>query len=560
VRESYTDEVGNAASPGNLARPRGGTFGAWNGFSCVVGYLLWPSAASEGSAAAHLAPISPTMDRHTSSKGSSVPRCVVVGAGPAGLTAAHVLARAGRATLVLEADSVVGGISRTAEYRGYRFDVGGHRFFTKVEEVQRLWEEMLGEEFLTRPRLSRIHYGGRLFDYPLKPLNALRSLGPIEALRVVASYARARVAPHRDERTFEQWVTNRFGRRLFEIFFKTYTEKVWGMPCSEISADWAAQRIKNLDLVTAVKNALFGASSRDGEVVTTLIEQFQYPRLGPGQMWEACTAGLVRLGSEVRMEAPVTRVLHADGRVTAVEVGGAAGETVETVEVDDLLSSMPLRTLLTSMSPAPPPEVLEAAESLRYRDFLTVALIVDAPDVFPDNWIYIHSPEVHVGRIQNYKNWSPALVPDPSRTALGLEYFVQEGDALWTAADCDLVTLATEELERLKLVPCGSVVDGTVLRMPKAYPVYDDVYRRSLEVIRGWLAGIENLQVIGRNGQHRYNNQDHSMMTGVLAAENLCGGMHDIWDVNVDDEYHEEQVGKNRSSGDRLVPTRAAAS
>jgi protoporphyrinogen oxidase len=492
------------------------------------------------------------------------PRVVVIGAGPAGLTAAYQLTKAGIPSTILEATDVVGGISQTAQRDGWRFDIGGHRFFTKVQPVEELWHEILDDdEFLQRPRMSRIYYQGKYYDYPIKPLNALRNLGFVEAVRCVISYLVAKVRPPADQSTLEGYVVADYGRRLYEHFFRTYNVKVWGVDPSQLSADFGAQRIKGMSLWHAVwepiRSRLFGRRADKSRQVTSLIEEFQYPKYGPGMMWERCAELVEAAGCEIVHGQRVESVRRGDGGATVVVAVDSSGQRTE-YEADEVVSTMPLPYLVESMDPAAPEPVLEAAHGLGFRDFLTVALVVPERDGFPDNWIYIHSPEVHVGRIQNYKNWSPAMVPDPSRTALGLEYFVQEGDALWTAADGDLVTLATEELERLKLVPCGSVVDGTVLRMPKAYPVYDDVYRRSLEVIRGWLAGIENLQVIGRNGQHRYNNQDHSMMTGVLAAENLCGGMHDIWDVNVDDEYHEEQVGKNRSSGDRLVPTRAAAS
>lgn len=476
--------------------------------------------------------------------------CVVVGGGPAGLTAAYEYSKLGGRSIVLEADEVVGGISRTAEYKGYRFDVGGHRFFTKVDYVQELWEEILGEQFLKRPRLSRIHYGGKLFDYPLKPLNALTGLGVVESTRVGLSYAWVLLRKKGEEKTFEQWVTNRFGRRLYEIFFKTYTEKVWGMSCSEISAEWASQRIKNLDLMAAVKAALFGGSKQDGEVITTLIDEFHYPRFGPGQMWRSCKQLLEDAGNEVRMRSRVTRIRHDQGHVRSVvvEADGGAHE----VTGDQFISSMPIRTLIRSMDPPPPREVQEAAESLRYRDFLTVALMVDREELFPDNWIYIHSSEVQVGRIQNYKNWSPDMVPDSTKTSLGLEYFVQKGDELWSTEDADLVELARKEVDLLGLAPGDAVIDGTVLRMPKAYPIYDDVYHSALKVIRTWLDGLPNLQQIGRNGQHRYNNQDHSMMTGVLAARNVAGEANDIWSVNVEQEYHEERQTPSRlaESGD----------
>ncbi len=484
---------------------------------------------------------------------------MIVGAGPAGLTAAYELSKHGVSSTVLEADETVGGISRTCEYKGYRFDIGGHRFFTKVEYVQDLWHEILEEDFLRRPRLSRIYYRDKFFDYPLKPMNALLGLGPVEAARIGFSFLFAKAFPHREEVSFEHWVTNRFGSRLFQIFFKSYTEKVWGMRCDEISADWAAQRIKNLDLLNAVRNALFGSVTVGrGAVITTLIEEFHYPRHGPGQMWEDCKRELEKRGTKVAMQTEVVGLRHDGGRIQSVRIREADGSEEE-IRAEQFLSSMPIRNLFRCLDPPPPPEVVEAAEKLRYRDFLTVALVIDQEDLFPDNWIYIHSEDVKVGRIQNFKNWSPEMVPDPKRTALGLEYFVQENDELWSMADEDLVELGRREIDRLNLASADDVIDGTVVRMPKAYPVYDGVYQEALEVIRAWLESIENLQLIGRNGQHRYNNQDHSMVTAVYAARNVVGEQYDVWDVNVEDDYHEEQREAGSAvaaSGDRLVPGR----
>jgi protoporphyrinogen oxidase len=476
-------------------------------------------------------------------------RTIVIGAGPAGLAAAHELSELGREAVVLEQDDQVGGIARTVVYRGYRFDIGGHRFFTKATAIQELWEEIMGDDFLVRPRLSRIHYRDTFFHYPLKPVEALIGLGPIEAIRIFISYMRARAFPIEDERTFEEWVVNRFGRRLFEIFFETYTEKVWGRPCSEIGADWAAQRIKNLDLVAAVRNALIGDRA-NGKVVTTLIDRFHYPRLGPGMLWERWSERLVERGVEIRMETRVSAIHHDHERVVAVEADRPDGST-ERIEGAHFISTMPVRELVRALRPAPPEFVVAAAERLEYRDFLTVVLIVEAEELFPDNWIYIHSPDVRVGRIQNFKNWSPDMVPDPATTSLGLEYFVHEGDDLWSMPDADLVALGARETARLGLLREGTVVrDGTVVRVRKAYPVYDGEYRESLATIRGWLSGLENLQLVGRNGQHRYNNQDHSMLTGILAARNVAGEAHDIWGVNLDDEYHEAGGG----AGDRQTP------
>jgi protoporphyrinogen oxidase len=484
-------------------------------------------------------------------------RTVVIGAGPAGLTAALELGKRGRDAVVFEADDVVGGISRSVVFEGCRMDIGGHRFFTKVGEVEALWHEICGDELLVRERMSRIFYRDRFFDYPLKPMNALRGLGVTEAVRVVLSYLHAQLFPIRDESTFDAWVSNRFGRRLFEIFFKTYTEKVWGMPCEEISAAWAAQRIKNLNLVTALKNAFFRNGTRDGEVVASLIEQFLYPRLGPGMMWEMCRDLAAEHGIETHMETPVTGVHHAGGRVVGVEVDG--GGEPQRVDCDSLVSSMPIGSLIRVMDPPPPAEVLAAADGLSFRDFLIIGLIVDRDELFPDNWIYIHAPEVRVGRVQNFKNWSPEMVSDPSLSFIGLEYFVNRGDDLWSMPDDELIELGALEAETIGLFGADEVRTGTVVRMPRAYPVYDAEYEGHLQVIREWLDGFDNLYTVGRNGQHRYNNQDHSMLAGLYAARNIDGAELDLWSINEDEAFHEEVSADEAAEGgvrDRLTPSR----
>jgi protoporphyrinogen oxidase len=336
-------------------------------------------------------------------------------------------------------------------------------------------------------------------------------------------------------------VVNRFGRLLFEIFFKTYTEKVWGMPTSAISADWAAQRIKGLSLVRAVTSGLFGGLGRSkGEVIKTLIDSFQYPRLGPGQMWECARDKVRERGGAVHHDRRVVRIDHDGAAVTSFMTRDGQGRLTE-YRGQNFLSTLPIRELIRCMNPAAPPEVIEAAESLKYRDFLTVVLIVDRPETFPDTWIYIHEPDVRLGRVQNFKNWSPDLVPDPSKSSLGLEYFCFEGDDLWTMPDAQLVELGRREIDAIGLVPAADVVDGCVVRMPKAYPVYDDAYQEHLRVIRAWLKNLGNLELAGRNGMHKYNNQDHSMYTAMLAVDNMLGAAHDLWKVNTDLEYHEEQ-------------------
>lgn len=483
---------------------------------------------------------------------------VVIGAGPAGLTAAYELSKLGRWCTVLEADNQVGGLSRTVNYRGYRFDIGGHRFFSKVQLINDLWKEILGEDFLVRPRLSRIHYRGTFFDYPLKACNALTGLGPIEALLISLSYAKARLLPSKEETNFEQWVANRFGSRLYEIFFKTYTEKVWGIPCTEISADWATQRIKNLSLREALRNALFGTGrGKYGQLITTLIDQFHYPRFGPGMMWERCAELLAARGSETIRGVRVERIRHRHGHVECVYGRTSAGQAVE-FGGDQFISTMPLRELIYALDPAAPDEILRAANHLRYRDYLTVVLIVQRASVFPDNWIYIHSPEVKMGRIQNYKNWSPDMVPDLSWTSLGLEYFLWDKDPEWSWSQEQLINLGIQECAQIGLVDPREVKDGTVVRMRKAYPVYDQRYHDSLSTIRRYLESFPNLQTIGRNGLHRYNNQDHSMLTGVYAARNIVGERYDVWSVNTEVEYHEEGQVADVAMGDRLVPTRMA--
>jgi len=467
------------------------------------------------------------------------PGTVIIGAGPAGLTAAYQLGKHGHTTTVVESDSVVGGISRTVLRDGWRFDIGGHRFFTKVPPVSRFWHEILPDsDFLIRPRMSRIFYGGKFYDYPLKPANALRNLGIIESIRCVLSYLWVRVHPPKDQTTFEGYTAARFGWRLYGIFFKTYTEKVWGVDANTIQADWAAQRIKNLNLFSAVWNALM--PRRNQKDITSLIEEFEYPRHGPGMMWERCAELVEGQGSSLMMEQRVERIEHRAGRATAVVTGSAHGE--HRYECSDVVSSMPIPRLIQAMSPSAEPDVLAAAAGLSFRDFLTVALVVPAEDAFPDNWIYVHSPDVELGRIQNFGAWSPEMIPEDSMTCLGLEYFVTEGDELWNADDDDLIRLGGDELKTLGLLDPSHVSKGYVVRMPKAYPMYDSDYKENVEVLRRWLDhNVSNVHPIGRNGMHRYNNQDHSMYTAMLTVDNIVNGTdHDVWQVNVDSEYHEE--------------------
>jgi len=460
---------------------------------------------------------------------------VIIGGGPAGLTAAYELAKYGLCPTVLEKGNMVGGLARTEQYKGFHFDMGGHRFFTKSPDVQKLWHEILGDDFRRRPRLSRIYFKKRFFPYPLKPFETLKGLGLWESLLIVLSYLRWQLFPYRREDTFEQWVTNRFGQRLFLTFFKTYTEKVWGIPCSELKAEWAAQRIKDLSLKTALLHMFL----RPKTTIKTLIEEFDYPRLGPGMMWNAVKRQVEHQGGVVQLNAEVAQINRSDHRIDSVVVS-CNGHT-EILPGTDFISSMPVTEFIQKLAPPPPPAVLSAAANLHYRDFLTVCLMVNQPHLFPDNWIYIHDPEVKVGRIQNFKNWSPDMVPDPAKTSLGLEYFCTEGDALWNMPDAELIELGKREVQRLGLAHYGDIDDGCVVRVPKSYPVYDVDYRDALATIRDFVDGLENVQTIGRNGLHRYNNQDHAMLTGMLAVRNIVlGEQHDLWCVNTDQEYHEE--------------------
>lgn len=478
---------------------------------------------------------------------SPPPRALVIGAGVAGLSAAWELSQSGDRCVVIEKDGFVGGLARTCEYKGCKYDIGGHRFYTKIDFIDRIWHELLGNDFLTRPRLSRIYYRSKFYQYPLDPLNAARNLGAIETLRCVLSYMRARVAPVAPETSFETWVSNRFGRRLFQSFFKAYTEKVWGIPCSEIDAAWAAQRIKGLSVRAVLEKAtgLGGGKA----AVKSLIHEFKYPRLGPGMMWERMAEQIVSRGSSIALNTPVQKIRWNSQGIVSVEAGG------RTWTADHYISSMPIRDLLLSLDPQPAEAIRRAADDFNYRDFLTVVLIVRGRNLFPDNWIYVHDTSVQVGRIQNYTNWSPEMTPDPSVSCLGLEYFCNEGGSLWARSDEDLLKLGRAEIEQLGLVPPGAVVDGVVLRVPKAYPVYDRTYRQGLATVREFTGSLPNLQLIGRNGMHHYNNQDHSMLTGILAARNVQGASHDLWQVNEDPEYLEGSTEHAASSYGSLAST-----
>src|SRR3954464_14405433 len=456
----------------------------------------------------------------------------VLGGGPAGLPAGYLLAKKGVPVIVLEAEDQVGGLAKTEVRDGYRFDLGGHRFFTKSKEVDDLWHEVMKEEFLLRPRMSRIFWNGKFLTYPLDGMDVVRKLGPIELIRSGLSYLWAQMKPKGREDNVEQWVSNRFGKRLYRHFFKTYTEKVWGVPTTKLRAEWAAQRIKGLSFFSAAKAAFFG---NRGNKIKSLINEFHYPRFGPGQMWETMADDIIANGGEVRLSAPVEKLEVRDGRIVAIQAGG------ERIEPSEVISSLPLRATVGLAGAAAGGTVQAAAQGLRYRDFLTIALVIDGEDLFPDNWIYIHEPGVEVGRIQNFRSWSPWMVPDQSKASVGLEYFCFKGDKLWEMDDDALVEMAKGEIEQLGLAKASQVERGFVTRVPLAYPMYDEDYKERVEVIKGWLDGVDNLQQVGRNGLHRYNNSDHSMLTAMRAVENIMAGTkHDLWAVNAESAYHEE--------------------
>jgi protoporphyrinogen oxidase len=518
-------------------------------------------------------------------------QAIIIGAGPAGLTAAlELLRRTDIKPIVLEADDCVGGISRTVNYRGNRIDIGGHRFFSKSDWVMDWWKDILPVEatgeanfeiayhnkarvisggtapadadrlFMVRSRLSRIYFLRKFFDYPLKlSPQTLANLGAMRVLRIGASYVRARLFPRRPEKSLEDFLVNRFGRELYLTFFKDYTEKVWGVPCQQISAEWGAQRIKGLSISKAVLHALKGLLPARGDVAqkqvsTSLIERFLYPKFGPGQMWEEVARQVQDKGGEIRYRHKVTGLVKEGDRVKAVIAENLfTGEQVS-LEADYVFSTMPVRDLIAGMNEVPD-DVRRVANGLPYRDFITVGLLLSgmkpnaqsrsqsASHMPPDNWIYIQERDVKVGRLQIFNNWSPYMVADPGKVWLGLEYFCNEGDPLWSLPDESLKDLGKRELASLGLIEEDAVLDSVVVRMPKAYPAYFGSFAEFGRV-RAFLDGIANLYPVGRNGMHRYNNQDHSMLTAKMAVDSIIAGNTDksaIWAVNIDDEYHEEK-------------------
>jgi protoporphyrinogen oxidase len=456
---------------------------------------------------------------------------VVIGAGPAGLSAALALARAGRDVVVLERGDDVGGLARTIERGGYRFDIGGHRFLTDIPEIQAMWREFLADDLLVRPRRSRILYRGRYFDYPLTASSAIAGLSVLESVRVLASYVRARLRPIRPELSFADWVTNRFGTRLFETFFRSYTEKVWGVRCEALGAAWAAQRIRGLSLAGAIADML----RRGAGGHRTLATEFLYPRLGPGMLWSRMRAEIERRGGRVLLGRAVVALRLAGDRIAEIDVDSRDGRS--TIAPHAVVSTMPLRDLAAALSP--PLAAADAARLLRYRDFLEVVLVMRGGDPFPDTWLYLHDPEIRAGRIQNFRAWSPELVPEKDRACVGLEYFCDAGDALWTLPDERLADVAVADLERLGFGAPGEVVDAHVVRMQGAYPIYDDGFAERIAAIRSALDRIANLAVAGRAGMHRYDNMDRSMLSGLVAARKALGEPADPWAIRTGDDLLE---------------------
>ncbi len=464
-------------------------------------------------------------------------KTIVIGGGPAGLAAAYTLSKYGAShdheVELWEAAPAVGGMCRTIELWGHRVDLGPHRFFSTDRRVNALWLELAGRDYRMVDRLTRIYYKGKFFYYPLQPFNALWNLGPFEAVRCLTSYVQTRLSGQEAGDDFESWVTNRFGRRLYEIFFKTYSEKLWGIPCTRLDADFAAQRIKKLSLAQAVWAALKPGPDHKHK---TLVSQFAYPVGGTGMIYERMAQAIERNGQKIWLERPARRVHVHHRRVTAVE--DANGQVVP---CDHVVSSMPITSLVKGL-PALPQRVRQAVGQLRFRNTILVYLKVNGTDLFPDNWLYVHDSRLRTGRITNFRNWVPELCPDDGRTVLALEMWCYPEDALWQASDSDLIQLGRQDLALTGLVDPAAIEDGYVVRIPRCYPVYEKGYKAHVQVIRDYLDTIEGLHVIGRYGAFKYNNQDHSLLMGLLAAKNIHEhARHDLWGINTDYETYQER-------------------
>jgi protoporphyrinogen oxidase len=521
-------------------------------------------------------------------------RAVIIGAGPAGLTAAfELLTRTDITPIVIEKSGYLGGISRTVNYKGNRIDIGGHRFFSKSDRVMQWWLKILpleskegeqqeptltyrrttttvralGQEagsgasdkvMLVRSRKSRIYFMRRFFEYPITLSgDTLRKLGMLKTIRIGLSYLRSLLFPIRNETNLEQFFINRFGRELYLTFFKSYTEKVWGMECRAISAEWGAQRIKGLSIyktILHVLKKLAPGRKKDltqKDVETSLIEQFLYPKFGPGQMWEEVGRQVENLGGRILMHSMVESIEHRDNSIAAVLARNSRTGQLERFEGDVFFSTMPVKELVAQMNPAAPAAIRQISDGLMYRDFITVGVLCDrirlrdeSGGIVKDNWIYIQEPDVLVGRLQIFNNWSPAMVADPSNVWIGLEYFCNEGDALWQLSDREMIDLAKSELASMNILDPENVLDATVIRLPKTYPAYFGTYDRFPELI-AWVNEFDNLFLIGRNGMHKYNNQDHSMLAAMTAVDNLIANVRsrdNLWALNTEQEYHEQKT------------------
>jgi protoporphyrinogen oxidase len=463
---------------------------------------------------------------------------IIIGAGPAGLAAALELTRNGFKPVIIEKTAAVGGMARTEKHGNFLFDIGGHRFFTRDENIRRLWNDVLGKDFSSVNRLSRIFYQDRLINYPLSFFNVLYHLGFVESILILSSYLKTKFDGKKEENTFEQWIRGRFGERLYRKFFKPYTEKVWGLPCDQIRSDWAAQRIKGLSLTEALYDALFNSRKAD-----SLISRFQYPLMGSGMMWQALLERVTTAGGDILFNAEAVDLKIEKGRIQSLTM--KRGDVLESSAVDHLISSMPINHLVKLLGPQAPPDVSDAARALSYRNFIMVLLIVARRHIFPDQWIYLHGSTVKAGRIQNFKNWSSALVPDPEKTSVGMEYFCNADEEIWHLPDSDLIALAGEELVRLGFAKSSEIVDACVVRQPQAYPIYDSGYRERINGIKYYLESIDNLQTIGRGGTYRYSNMDQAMQSGIMAAQNMMGAAHPLWDGGTTDEYLEAEEKTN---------------